>query len=70
MMQISSMRSIRMQSKNVLENKDNSKVKLTVIRSILLVAALALIIYGLSCGGFKDVMSKAIRICYECIGIG
>ncbi|MBQ8951365.1 MAG: hypothetical protein IJ065_09500 [Eubacterium sp.] len=45
-------------------------MKKTVIRCIILVVALVLIIYGLMSGGFRDVMSKAIRICYECIGIG
>lgn len=36
----------------------------------LLIAAILLIIIGISQNGHWDVMNKAIRICYECIGIG
>lgn len=39
-------------------------------RKGLLIAAVALIVIGLTQGGFRDVKNKAIRICYECIGIG
>lgn len=39
-------------------------------RVILLIAAYALIAAGASQNGFKDVKNKAVRICYECIGIG
>ena len=41
-----------------------------IIGSILFITAIVLITWGLMHGGFKDVMSKAIRICYECMGIG
>ena len=40
------------------------------IRKGLVIAAIALILVGLHQDGFKDVKNKAIRICYECIGIG
>ena len=69
-MRIPSIRNIKMQSNNVSENKNIDASKRKVIRCILFIAALALIIYGLSQGGFRDLMAKAIRICYECIGIG
>lgn len=39
-------------------------------RKGLLIAALVLILAGLLQGDFQDVKNKAIRICYECIGIG
>lgn len=36
----------------------------------ILIVAVALIIVGVTQGGFRDTMAKAIRICLECIGIG
>ena len=46
------------------------KEKTTVIRIVVLIAAIALMVAGLIDGGYSDVMNKATRICYECIGIG
>ena len=43
---------------------------LIITAIVLLVAGAALLGIGLYTGGFQDVMNKAIRICYECIGIG
>lgn len=45
-------------------------MKINIIRRGLLVAALVLILLGISQKGFTDIKNKAIRICYECIGIG
>ena len=39
-------------------------------RKGLLIAAIVLILIGMVQGGFRDIKNKAIRICYECIGIG
>lgn len=44
--------------------------KINWIRKVLLVAAIALILAGISRKDFTDIKNKAIRICYECIGIG
>lgn len=41
-----------------------------VFRKGLLIAAAVLILAGVFQGDFRDVKNKAIRICYECIGIG
>ncbi len=41
-----------------------------VIRYIVLLAAVALIAYGVATGEYSGVLNKATRICYECIGIG
>ena len=41
-----------------------------ILRKVIFVAAGILIIIGALNGGVKDVMNKANRICYECIGIG
>lgn len=36
----------------------------------LFIIGIILILIGITQGGFHDTMSKAIRICLECIGIG
>lgn len=48
----------------------NTGICPTVIRFGLLAAAVILLMSGISRNGFTDVKNKAIRICYECIGIG
>lgn len=40
------------------------------IRGGILTAAAVLLVLGIFQGGHTDVRNKAIRICYECIGIG
>ncbi len=49
---------------------DGSKKKLNVLRALILIIALALVGLGLFSNGYNDVKDKAIRICYECMGIG
>ena len=41
-----------------------------VARYIILGASIALIILGITNGGMKDVLAKAVKICTECIGLG
>lgn len=45
-------------------------MKEKLIRKGLLIAAIALILAGLWQNDFADVKNKAVRICFECIGIG
>lgn len=40
------------------------------IRKALIITAIVFIFIGLNQNGFNDMKNKAIRICYECIGIG
>ena len=47
-----------------------TKTAKLIARYILLVLALAMIIFGLFSGDMKAVFGKAAMICYECIGIG
>ncbi len=42
----------------------------TVIRTIIVFAAIACIVGGYISGGFSDVLAKAVAICTECIGLG
>jgi len=45
-------------------------MKRNMIQIGLLIAAVLLILVGIHENGFRDIRNKAIRICYECIGIG
>ena len=46
------------------------ETKRNVLTICCLILAATLIGLGLLDGGWRDVMNKAIFICYECIGIG
>ena len=52
---------------NTENNTENTK---KIVRLVLIGAACALIVIGLTQDGFYDVLQKAIRICTECIGLG
>lgn len=45
-------------------------MKTHVLRKGLFIAGIVLILIGAVQDGFRDVKNKAVRICYECIGIG
>ena len=45
-------------------------VRKNIIRWLILATAVLMIIAGLTGGAFRDVMTKAVMICMECIGIG
>ena len=44
--------------------------KMHVIQTVLLIVGLGFLISGLLTGGTADVLTKAINICTECIGLG
>ncbi len=44
--------------------------KLLVTRGVIGAVAICFFIYGLCTGGVADVLTKAINICTECIGLG
>ncbi len=56
------------QSKNTKKQLDPLFTKR--IGKVILAAAIALLILGIAQNGQADVRNKAVRICYECIGIG
>lgn len=41
-----------------------------VARYVVLGLAVALMVYGLVSGGWQDVLTKAVNICTECVGLG
>lgn len=46
------------------------KKKAWLVRGIVLVITLALLVMGIAGDGMADVLSKAVNICTECIGLG
>ncbi len=44
--------------------------KKRMIRIALIAVGVFLVVFGVNKGDYYDIMNKAIRICYECIGIG
>lgn len=50
--------------------KGEKRKSLTIIRIGIVAAGIMLVAVGIRHGDYADVMNKAIRICYECIGIG
>lgn len=51
------------------QQKDHSKL-LSGLRWALLGLAIAIAVYGFFAGGTNDVLTKAINICTECVGLG
>ena len=47
-----------------------AKAKLPWLRYALLVVAVGILVYGYFAGGTNDVLTKAINICTECVGLG
>ncbi len=52
------------------EQKTDMNKTTKIIRGSVLAAAVLLLILGLFQNGPADIWNKAVRICYECIGIG
>lgn len=44
--------------------------KRILLRNILLVIGIVILIYGYVAGGTADVLTKAVNICTECVGLG
>ncbi len=47
-----------------------SAKKLSVLRTVILVTAISLLVFGFLTGGTADVLTKAVNICTECVGLG
>ena len=54
----------------VKSEKQATKEKLPWLRYALLVVAVGILVYGYFAGGTNDVLTKAINICTECVGLG
>lgn len=54
-----------------LESKPERKnAAVYIVRYGILVLSIAVIVYGLVTGGWQDVLTKAVNICTECVGLG
>ncbi len=51
-------------------SKNTTKKRENILRFALLFVGIAVLIYGFVSGGTVDVLTKAINICTECIGLG
>lgn len=49
---------------------EKTEKSIIIIRAGLIAVGIILVVIGIHNGGYADIMNKAIRICYECIGIG
>jgi hypothetical protein len=47
-----------------------SKKSIQIAKYAILCLAVGILIYGFLLGGTKDVLTKAINICTECVGLG
>ena len=76
--QISSLKALiaegKMQKKEQTEctacQRRKERYHITSVRIIIATVAVIFIVLGISNGGMADVLSKAINICTECIGLG
>lgn len=49
---------------------DSKQTGIRIVRYAILGLALAAVVYGLATGGWQDVLTKAVNICTECVGLG
>ena len=52
------------------EVKAKKPCRLGAVRWVLLALAVIILVYGFVSGGTKDVLTKAVNICTECVGLG
>lgn len=52
------------------QGKTCKQTGIRIVRYAILVLALATVVYGLATGGWQDVLTKAVNICTECVGLG
>ena len=53
------------------QNKQpEKKTGIQIVRYAIVALALAAVIWGLATGGWQDVLTKAVNICTECVGLG
>lgn len=52
------------------EKPEHKSVAVYIVRYGILALSVAVIVYGLATGGWQDVLTKAVNICTECVGLG
>ena len=48
----------------------SNQKRLAILRAGLLLAAIVILVFGFFTGGTADVLTKAVNICTECVGLG
>lgn len=51
-------------------NTNSNEKKLNIIKAAIILIGIIVLVYGFLAGGTADVLTKAINICTECIGLG
>ena len=67
--EIEAVKKIPVSSNNAVNVKSHDKI-INASKIVIIAAALIIIVYGFIIGGTADVLTKAINICTECIGLG
>lgn len=67
--EISLLKTAPAESKIAVPAKADNK-KLTVLRNALLLLGIGILVFGYFTGGTADVLTKAVNICTECVGLG
>ena len=57
-------------AENTVEPKFAPAQKLNILRFTLLAIGIVVVLFGFLSGGVADVLTKAVNICTECIGLG
>lgn len=66
----------RNKKQKIINNKSDDNIpsqsskNVKIIRLVILSSAIVILIFGFVTGGYADVLTKAINICTECIGLG
>lgn len=53
-----------------MESVQSEAKKLAALRCVVLAVGICLLVYGFLAGGTADVLTKAVNICTECVGLG
>lgn len=68
--QVKKLPSVKSNSAENISGKNKGDIKISVIRCAILLLSIGILIYGFATGGVYDVLTKAVNICTECIGLG
>ena len=68
--QIELVRSAPKKAALTMEEKTERKNRFTALRFALLILFVGILLYGFFTGGTQDVLTKAVNICTECVGLG
>lgn len=68
--QIVILKELPIKQSNDIEDNQKSDKKIIILKYVILAVGIIVVIFGAVTGGFADVLTKAVNICTECIGLG